>query len=326
MRVGVWGAELPGAPVVLAVHGVTASHVGWELLARQLPHARVVAPDLRGRGRSAGLPGPWGMARHADDLAQVLDALAVGEAFVVGHSTGGTVSVVLRHRHPNRVRGLLLVDGGLPLPAPPELTAEQVLQAVLGPALARLSMTFPDRAAYHAFWRAHPALAADWAPAALAYVDYDLVGAEPALVSSVRPDAVREDGVDHLEGSALPDALAAMASEPLTLVRAPRGLQDEPPGLYPEPFLQSLTTHHEVARIAVAHCSRREPLHHAAQRARRARGRRRGARPAGQPMRPAGRQPLLGQVRVCRRAPRRSWHRGHAGPQRGRQPPSRSER
>jgi alpha-beta hydrolase superfamily lysophospholipase len=52
MRVGVWGTRLPGAPVVLAVHGITASHVGWELLARQLPHAWVVAPDLRGRGRS----------------------------------------------------------------------------------------------------------------------------------------------------------------------------------------------------------------------------------------------------------------------------------
>jgi pimeloyl-ACP methyl ester carboxylesterase len=182
------------------------------------------------------------MARHADDLAQVLDALAVDEAFVVGHSMGGFVSVVLRHRHPARVRGLLLVDGGLPLPVPPELTAEQVIQAVLGPALARLSMTFPDRAAYHAFWRAHPALSADWGPAVAAYVDYDLVGAEPALVSSVRPDAVREDSVDQLDGSAIRDALAALASEPVTLVRAPRGLKDEPPGLYPEPLLQALTT------------------------------------------------------------------------------------
>jgi lipase len=181
------------------------------------------------------------MARHADDLAHVLDALAVDAAFVVGHSMGGAVSVVLRHRHPARVRGLLLVDGGLPLPVPPEMTAEQVVQALLGPALARLSMTFPDRAAYHAFWRAHPAFAADWGPAALAYVDYDLAGTEPALASSVRPDAVRADSVDQLEGSALRDALAALASEPLTLVRAPRGLQDEPPGLYPEPLLHSLT-------------------------------------------------------------------------------------
>jgi pimeloyl-ACP methyl ester carboxylesterase len=242
MRVGVWGPKLEDAPVVLAVHGITASHVCWELLARQLPHARVVAPDLRGRGRSADLPGPWGMARHAEDLAHVLDGLGIGAAFVVGHSMGGVVSVVFRHRHPARVRGLLLADGGLPVPMPPGMTAEQAVQAVLGPALARLSMTFPDREAYRAFWRAHPALAADWGPAAVAYVDYDLVGAEPALASSARPDAVREDSVDLLEGAALPDALAALASEPLTLVRAPRGLQDEPPGLYPEPHLEALAT------------------------------------------------------------------------------------
>jgi len=242
MRVGVWGSDRPGAPLVLAVHGITASHRAWELVAQQLPEVRVVAPDLRGRGRSAHLPGPCGMARHADDLAQVLDALDARDALVVGHSMGGFVSLVLQHRHPTRVRGLLLVDGGLPLPVPSGVTVEQLIEAVLGPALARLSMTFRDRTAYQEFWRRHPAFVGDWGPAVAAYVDYDLVGTEPNLVSSVRADAVREDSADQIQGSALRETLPALAPAPLTLLRAPRGLLDEPPGLYPESLLESYTS------------------------------------------------------------------------------------
>ncbi|MFZ5850408.1 MAG: alpha/beta fold hydrolase, partial [Actinomycetota bacterium] len=62
LRVGVWGEA---GPVVLAVHGITANHRTWDLVADRLPDVRLVAPDLRGRGRSATLPGPFGMARHA---------------------------------------------------------------------------------------------------------------------------------------------------------------------------------------------------------------------------------------------------------------------
>jgi pimeloyl-ACP methyl ester carboxylesterase len=48
-----------GAPVVLAVHGITASSRAWLTVARHLgDRVTVIAPDLRGRGASAGLPGP----------------------------------------------------------------------------------------------------------------------------------------------------------------------------------------------------------------------------------------------------------------------------
>lgn len=227
------------APVLLAVHGITATHLAWRPVAEQLPEYRVIAPDLRGRGRSADLPGPYGMAQHADDLARALDALDVERAAVVGHSMGGFAALVFWHRHPNRVAQLLLVDGGVPLPIPAGISAEQLIEAILGPALARLTMTFPDRAAYRAFWQAHPAFAGSWNADVEAYVDYDLVGEPPQLRSSVRVEAVRADSVDQLEGSALREAVAAAAGSALILLRAPLGLQNEPPGLYPEPLLAS---------------------------------------------------------------------------------------
>ena len=242
LHVGVWGPDSGDVPVVLAIHGITASYLSWAPVARQLSEIRFVAPDLRGRGRSAGLPGPWGMARHAEDLATVVNALAVPEVLVVGHSMGAFAAVVFNHRYPALAPQLLLVDGGLPLPLPPNLNAEQLTALVLGPALSRLSMTFPDRNAYREFWRRHPAFATDWNSDVEAYVDYDLVGQEPALVSCVRPEAVREDSKDQIEGAALREAISALASRRVVLLRAPRGLLGEPPGLYPEPLLDSYVT------------------------------------------------------------------------------------
>ena len=235
LRVGVWGEA---GPVVLAVHGITANHRTWDLVADRLPDLRMVAPDLRGRGRSATLPGPFGMARHAADLAAVLAAVAPGPApgpaVVLGHSMGAFVAVTLAHTQPDRVARLVLVDGGLPLTPPPGLDDAAVLAAVLGPAAERLSMTFPTRAAYQDFWRVHPAFAADWGPAVARYVDYDLTGAEPALRPSPVLAAVQEDSAEIHSAATVGPALAALA-HPTVFLRAPRGLRDEPPGLYPEP-------------------------------------------------------------------------------------------
>jgi pimeloyl-ACP methyl ester carboxylesterase len=131
LHVGVWGPDSGDVPVVLAVHGITASYLSWAPVARQLTDVRLIAPDLRGRGRSADLPGPWGMARHAEDLARVVKALAAPEVLVAGHSMGAFVAVVFNHMCPALARQLLLVDGGLPLPLPPNLNAEQL--TIAGP-------------------------------------------------------------------------------------------------------------------------------------------------------------------------------------------------
>ena len=50
-----------------------------------MPQVRLIAPALRGRGSSAGLPGPFGMVRHAADLEAVIEALELPRATVVGH-------------------------------------------------------------------------------------------------------------------------------------------------------------------------------------------------------------------------------------------------
>src|SRR5690349_25054338 len=94
LRVPVGGGELhaltwgDGDETILAIHGISASAVSIQPLADRLAgRYRVVAPDLRGRGRSAGLPGPFGMRVHAQDMVAILDHLGVDRAIVIGEST-----------------------------------------------------------------------------------------------------------------------------------------------------------------------------------------------------------------------------------------------
>jgi lipase len=231
LRVGEWGPGDPAAPTVVAVHGITASHLAWAVIAEAMPEVRLVAPDLRGRGRSAGLPGPYGMARHAADLEAVIEALDLPRAMLVGHSMGGFVALVTAHLYPDRFSEVLLVDGGLPLAIPAGISKEGLLKATLGPAVQRLSMTFPDRRTYLGFWRNHPAFGSEWSQAVVDYADYDLTGTEPKLRSSCSLEAVTQDSVELYGGESVLAALAALR-KPVTLMTAPRGLLNQTPGLY----------------------------------------------------------------------------------------------
>lgn len=230
LTVGRWGS----GPVVLAAHGITASHVSWARVADELAgDCTLVAPDLRGRGASSGVGPPFGMAAHADDLVAVLDHLGVERAVVAGQSMGGFVAVVMAHRHPDRVERVVLVDGGLPLPVPPGMSVDEILQAVIGPAMARLSMTFESRDAYRDFWRAHPAFAGRWDRWVEAYVDYDLTGEPPELRSRVSADAIRADAEDTFATDTIQEAVRA-AARTAVLLRAERGLLDEETPLIPD--------------------------------------------------------------------------------------------
>lgn len=250
MHVGVWepDREAEPAPTILGVHGITASHVSFASLAAALPGARLIAPDLRGRGRSRDLPGPYGMPTHADDVPTVLRHLDVDQARLVGHSMGAFVALVLADRHAGLVRDLLLVDGGMPLTPPPGVDAAAVAAAVLGPAAARLQMTFPSRTAYREFWAQHPALAPTWDEATTAYVDYDLVGEEPQLRPATRPAALEEDIRELVDGDSVQHALDHL-HHPTTWVVAPRGLMDEVPPLCPDAARERWTREHVQVRL-----------------------------------------------------------------------------
>jgi lipase len=240
LRVAVWDPRptTADAPDVLLVHGVTSSHLAWPFVVDRLPGVRAVAPDLRGRGASNALEGPAGMAAHAADLASALDALDIERVTVVGHSMGAFVAVVFAHLHPERVTRLVLVDGGLPLDVPVGLDTDELVAGILGPTAARLSMRFAGAEDYLDFWRRHPAFQKDWTPELEQYLAYDLIDdGEGALRPATSYETTADDTRDMNTGTALPDALAGLR-HPVRMLTVPRGLQDEPPGLYSREHLE----------------------------------------------------------------------------------------
>jgi pimeloyl-ACP methyl ester carboxylesterase len=222
LRVAAWSGT--GAPV-LAVHGITSSSRTWPFVADALDRP-VFAPDLRGRGRSNGLPGPAGIARHAAACAAVVEATGGVPLIVVGHSMGGFVATVLAARRPDLVRGLVLVDGGLPFPA----ADEEATLAGLQPIKERLRATY-TREGYRDWFRGHPAFARDWTSEAEEYADYDLPEAPGR--PSADPEVVESDQIDMVHGTAFAEALEK-PMPPRVFLHASRGFTDDPPGLYPQ--------------------------------------------------------------------------------------------
>ena len=251
LRVGVWDAPTDAAPAVLLIHGVTASHLSWSFVTQRLPGARVIAPDLRGRGRSNEVTGRAGLVAHARDLIAVLDALGVERAVVVGHSMGAFVALVMGDLYPDRVSRVVLVDGGLPLDLPAGLSTDDIIRYVLGPTAERLAMRFATVEDYLDFWRAHPAFARDWSPELEAYLAYDLVGEEPELRPATSYATLEEDSIDQNTGTAVLDALTNMR-HPTVLLTAERGLLDQLPALYAADRIPAmLGAHPRLEHVAV---------------------------------------------------------------------------
>jgi len=104
-----WGD--PDAPAVVCLHGITAHGLRFRRLAeeRLADRFRVLAPDLRGHGRSEPEP-PWTFRTFVDDVLETLDAAGVESAAWVGHSFGGRLALEIAAAAPERVERLALLD------------------------------------------------------------------------------------------------------------------------------------------------------------------------------------------------------------------------
>lgn len=98
-------------PPMMLVHGFPTCAEVWQQQGAGLSsHYRVIMPDLRGFGGSDGLPGPTTMETFADDLAGLLDVLALDRVVLGGLSMGGYIALAFVRRHAARLCGLVLCD------------------------------------------------------------------------------------------------------------------------------------------------------------------------------------------------------------------------
>jgi pimeloyl-ACP methyl ester carboxylesterase len=118
-----WQIELHGrravyrmageGPSVVLVHGMLNSSSHWQAVALDLAaEYTVIAPDLIGHGDSAAPRGDYSLGAHAASIRDLLTALGIERATLVGHSLGGGVAMQFFYQFPARVERLVLVSSG----------------------------------------------------------------------------------------------------------------------------------------------------------------------------------------------------------------------
>ena len=222
------GAPPGAAATIVASHGIAANAISYSRIAEELADAATfVALDHRGRADSGKHPGPYGMAAHARDCVSVLDRLGVDSGVMVGHSMGAFIIARAASDFADRVAAAVFIDGGLPIALPDGVEPRDAVDAVVGPALTRLRLTWSAHDELYDMWKGHPAFAT-WDRWQQRYVDHDVEkGADGRLHCRVHEEAVRFDGAEAIVDPRASRLLAKVAS-PAWLLRAPRGVLDDP--------------------------------------------------------------------------------------------------
>ena len=201
-------------PTLLLLPGLTANAHEFEGLLRAglAPQLRVLAVDLRGRGKSDAPDGPYDVATHATDVVGLMNALAIDAAIVGGHSFGGLISYYLAANHPDRVTRCIAMD------APAEVHLGIMDQ--IKPSLDRLGMVFPSWDEYLALVKSMPYFGGWWDPAIEEYFRNDLRENADGPVQAISHP-------DHIGAAALAtldidwSETVSRIDQPTLLLRAP---------------------------------------------------------------------------------------------------------
>lgn len=201
-------------PTLLLLPGLTANAHEFEGLLRAglASQLRMLAVDLRGRGKSDAPDGPYDVATHATDVVGLMNALGIDAAIVGGHSFGGLISYYLAANHPDRVTRCIAMD------APAEVHLGIMDQ--IKPSLDRLGMVFPSWDEYLALVKSMPYYGGWWDPAIEEYFRNDLRENADGTVQAISHP-------DHIGAAALATLdidwteTVGRIDQPTLLLRAP---------------------------------------------------------------------------------------------------------
>ncbi|MCZ6829989.1 MAG: alpha/beta hydrolase [Gammaproteobacteria bacterium] len=104
----------PGKPTLLLLHGMVGTAlVNWHRCFHHLaPHFHIIAPDLRGHGRSFRKTRSFRFSSCAKDIAALMRVLDLRDVILVGYSMGGSIAQHLLQHHPQRIGGAVFSASG----------------------------------------------------------------------------------------------------------------------------------------------------------------------------------------------------------------------
>lgn len=122
-----------GAPALVFVHGFACSHQDWQAQLEFFSGTNeAVACDLRGHGATPGRPHECSIEHYGGDVAALIGNLGLSRLVLIGHSMGCRVVLEAARLDPDRVAGIVLVDGsrqGIGDPDAAEGNARAMLEA-----------------------------------------------------------------------------------------------------------------------------------------------------------------------------------------------------
>jgi pimeloyl-ACP methyl ester carboxylesterase len=229
---------------VFCVHGLTANCRSFDAVAAGIsPPHRVLAIDLRGRGLSDKPESGYSIAHHCRDISAVVGELKLNEFCLMGHSLGAYVALAYAARHPQQIKGLILLDAGA------SLSAEQWQKIAVGikPSLDRLGKTYESFEDYLAQIRQAPFMQ-PWSETLENYFRYESrkVG-EGGRRSRIDPAHIAEERSNLLLLD--PDGLYPAISCPVLILRATEPMITGGDFVLPEDALPELLAALPQARL-----------------------------------------------------------------------------
>ncbi|WP_052889146.1 alpha/beta fold hydrolase [Thermogemmatispora carboxidivorans] len=237
-----WGEA---GPPVVCLHGLTANAFCFQALADALAtDYRVLAYDLRGRGRSERPAQGYSVPIHATDLDRLLTVLGLERVALLGHSLGALIALFYAAWRPERVSRLILVDAGAPLPwRTPE---EQ--PAWLRASIARLGTPVASFEEYRRRLQGLPFLGPWWNAYLDRYLEHDVERlADGSVCSRVYRGSVLEEG-QRLE-EARPAEQWERVQAPTLVLRAGAGMFTADDQLLSQEAARELVAHMPEAQL-----------------------------------------------------------------------------
>ena len=219
---------------ILCLHGITANCRCWDVIASVVsPKYRVLAMDLRGRGRSDKPPKGYSLQHHLRDINCIMDDMGLGQTAIMGHSLGAFIALAFGAQYPERAERIILVDGGGKLS---EEQMERVFEGIK-PSLDRLGKVFPSSDAYLEAMKQAPYIQ-PWSPHLETYYRYELENLNGEVCCNIRPEHIKEEAenIRKVEISAFYPKVSCN----VLVLRATEGLLSQDDILLPEEVVKRM--------------------------------------------------------------------------------------